>query len=321
MSKFSQVPGNMYDPNFRSTSKEAKLVELWIRTNEFRKTEGLFKFRLALVMEDMGLDREEIEEATKELERAGRPFIFDRENELVLDLDALRYNPIKQSDNRLRGAMKQLSDLPPTARPMMRELLKHARKHSPDLAVAMEELDLDDIELIETPSDVPSAPLQTPSEAPREFLVSPGGGEGVGGGDGIGGGEGGGDGDGVGRGTSWGAPPLVNPATATSVAAAFKEDLGFPVRAEESPPPHDSAAPFHASASRENHSPARQILIDSGLAGTKEDAGDTLTNGNPAPSAEESPPPATPLRPSTPPQTGDSSTKQLLDNIPRSERL
>jgi hypothetical protein len=156
----------MHDIGFARLSPPAKILEYYLRTCPQRATEGLFRFGFGAASDDLGMGRQEIEAAAVELERAGRPFVFDRANGIVLDTSALKLFPLrarsekwsegeepKTVNKRLKGAISKLRSLPET--PLLNHLYSVARDHSPDFAdwIFAEFQNVRD-------------PLQAPSEAP-----------------------------------------------------------------------------------------------------------------------------------------------------------
>ena len=173
MSAFHAVYTSMYDHNFAGMSTEAQVLEFYLRTCPQRSTEGLFRFNLGAAGEDLGFDRAELQCAQSELVECRRPFMFDDQAGIVLDLSALKDNPIgrkngewndKPRDKRITGAISKLKSLPPS--PLLRQLYVLAGRHSPEFADAMRE-DFPDIE--ESPLEehqAPSSPFMG-HQAPR----------------------------------------------------------------------------------------------------------------------------------------------------------
>jgi hypothetical protein len=167
----------MYDHGFASLSMRAQVLEFYLRTCPQRASEGLFRFNVGTIADDLGMERTDILEATEELSMPRRPFFFDLKAGVVLDLSALRDNPLgkqrsdewKGPDKRIIGAIRKMKSLPET--PLLKHLLVLADKHSPELAERMRE-EFPDIEeplpkSLEAPSS-PSMALQAPSREESE---------------------------------------------------------------------------------------------------------------------------------------------------------
>lgn len=176
---FNNVPTSMFDFTFSALGPDAQRIEWTFRTSPHRATEGLFRLPFGYIEEDIGMDRETARAAIEEVV-AKRPFRYDFDAAVVLDLHALRNNPIKhkrdpdtglievdkngrpKTDKRLPGAIARLRALPHT--PLLPSLYEIAAVDSPDFAEAMAE-HFHGIDL--------GAPLDAPSEAPSEPLASP----------------------------------------------------------------------------------------------------------------------------------------------------
>lgn len=181
MTAFFQVPTSMYGYDFARLSPDAQRLEWYLRTNPHRASEGLYRLPFGYIEEDIGMDRGTATQAMKELITA-RPFLYDFQVGVVLDVYALRDNPLKNGvdkvtgeirpDNRLKGAISKLKALPPTV--LLHKLLTIADNDSPDLAQEMR-LALPNIE--ETRSL--QAPSKEHTEAPRQAPIrgEPTGGE------------------------------------------------------------------------------------------------------------------------------------------------
>ena len=180
MSAFHQVPSSMYDLTFSRLPRSAQTLELYIRSCPHRSTEGLFRLRLGAVEDDLGMDRAEATAALEVLKEHGRPFQFDIDAGVVLDLSALpttkvgarkKKDPetwtLDDRDRRVKGAIGRLRALPPT--PLLKQLLVVADASGcVDLAEAMREefADLPDPDTDEYLSAVLDAPFDAPSPAP-----------------------------------------------------------------------------------------------------------------------------------------------------------
>lgn len=154
------VHGNVWDHTFRPLSTDAKLVQLYVWSSPLRLSEGLFTLPLGYVALDTGLDAGRVAAALAECEDAGL-LRYDADVELVLDVSALRVNPLRNGDRgpdkRIAPAVRKLRALP--ASPLKKEFLRLAERHSPDLARA----------LTEDPSKGPAEdPMEGPAEGPME---------------------------------------------------------------------------------------------------------------------------------------------------------
>lgn len=186
---YHNVPVALYDNSFATMSPEAQLVELYIRTCRHRATEGLFRLPPGYVEEDLGMERALVEAAIAEVIEH-REFLYDWAAGVVLDKQALRFNPLgrrgdpdtwdrsRAPDKRLASAIRKLQELPPT--PLLKHLLVLADRYSRELADLMRETfdfpeaDTDAYNAIES-SEAPyrqgRSPLPSPlsiSRKPRE---------------------------------------------------------------------------------------------------------------------------------------------------------
>lgn len=176
MTAFSLVPTSMYDHTFARLSRLAQVVELYLRSCPQRSSEGLFRFGLGTAEDDLGIDRADLRGAFRELCEARRPFMYDADAAVVLDMSALQHTRLGRRrvddwsgkpDNRIEHAIRKLNSLPPT--PLLKHLLVVADEHSPEFADAMRAAFPHIEEPLQAPTEGPShAPSQEPSQAARE---------------------------------------------------------------------------------------------------------------------------------------------------------
>lgn len=165
-----QVLTALWGRRFRPVSPEAKLVHLYCLTCPHRRSEGLYELAPAHVAVDVGLTVDRVEEALQELHDAGL-LLVDPDNDLVLDPDALRVNPLRNGvntkgpveDKRIKPAVAHFELLP--ASPLRARFVEIAEEWSPDLAAAIRRRLGDSFlpDPWEAPSDAPSP---GPSDAP-----------------------------------------------------------------------------------------------------------------------------------------------------------
>ena len=148
------VPGVVWNRAFRELSRDARDVAFYLWTSPTRKSEGLSPFKVHYAAADLGLDTEQVVTALGELERSGF-FLWDDEHEAVLDLHALRCNPLRGEDKRIPGAVTVYEQF--TGSPLLEEMLKLADTHAPDLAKKMRE----DIPSLGPGRDVRALPSET----------------------------------------------------------------------------------------------------------------------------------------------------------------
>jgi hypothetical protein len=143
--KFHPVSPAVWDRSMRALSADAKLVRMYLLTCANRLSEGLFQIPVGIVAHDTGLPEEYVMLALEELAAAGL-VMYDPDAEVVLDLTALRFVPLRNGrdkdgnpkpDARIAGAVRMLQGVPST--PLKRELFRMADEHSPDLASAISE--------------------------------------------------------------------------------------------------------------------------------------------------------------------------------------
>lgn len=180
MTAFNLVPTSMYDHGFAQMSRDAQTLELYIRSCPQRTSEGLFRFGLGTVSDDLGMERRQILAALEELQSHSRPFMYDADASVLLDLSTLPMSRVGvrkkadadwsgKPDKRILGAISKLRALPPT--PLLRQLLLLADAHDCiDLADAMREEfpelpQVDTDEYLELQNQAPS---QGPSQAPSQ---------------------------------------------------------------------------------------------------------------------------------------------------------
>lgn len=184
MTAYHSVPVAMYDRDFSKLSRNAQVLELYLRTCPQRSTEGLFRFGVGAAEDDLGIPRAELLAAMDEISHPRRPFMFDRTASVVLDMTALQVARTgvpkklgaKSEDTRLPGALSKLRALPET--PLMKQLYVLAGKAGCDVLAEhmraefdLPEPDTDAFANIPSraPSDAPSdAPSRAPSRAPSD---------------------------------------------------------------------------------------------------------------------------------------------------------
>jgi hypothetical protein len=180
MTAFHPLYVSMYDHSFATLSAEAQVLEFYLRSAPNKSSEGLSRFSIGATEDDLGMPRTNVLKARQELEEARRPFWFDDAAGVVLDLTALRDNPLGRRrdaweleprgprDKRIIGAISKLKSLPPTR--LLRQLYVLAGKHSPEFAEAMREEFPD----LEAPSqeEAPSSPFKPHEGARREETSS-----------------------------------------------------------------------------------------------------------------------------------------------------
>jgi hypothetical protein len=138
------IPSAVWDRSFRELSDHAKLVAFYIWTSPTRNSEGLSTFRLHYAATDLGMDEGHVRGALHELNQTGY-VLWDVEYEAVLDVHALKWNPLRNGrdrnsgeirpDKRIIGALRQLEDFRDSS--LLPELLHVADLYSPDFADAI----------------------------------------------------------------------------------------------------------------------------------------------------------------------------------------
>lgn len=162
------VPRSMHDATFAQLDPNTQRLEYYARMCPGRASEGLFRFPFGYLFADIGMPIEEAKAAMDELTER-RPFRFDWDNEILLDCEALKHNPIRhkrddftkeieinektgepKKDRRTKGAIGRLKALPET--PLLAHLLDVALDHSPDFAQDIREA----FPHLQAPSQAPS---------------------------------------------------------------------------------------------------------------------------------------------------------------------
>lgn len=130
------VNPQMYDGKFATLSRNAQLLELYFRTCRHRNSEGLYWIPLGYIEVDLGMSEEEAARALLELEEHGRRFHYDWEKSIILDLTALRDNPLGRNDKRIPGAISRLKQIDPGTE-LLKQLWIIASQHSASFAEAL----------------------------------------------------------------------------------------------------------------------------------------------------------------------------------------
>lgn len=109
---FRVSPKFWTDPEVEKWDDQAKLLALYLLTCPQRTTEGLFPFRKAYALADLGWDSERFREAFEEL-LANRFIEYDDDARVILIVNALRYQA-PENENQAKNAVKRLLNLPAT---------------------------------------------------------------------------------------------------------------------------------------------------------------------------------------------------------------
>ena len=102
---------------FQGLSDDGRLLELYVKSCPHRNRLGCFRLDPHYVVADLGWEVERVKITLNELVSASR-IMWDAEARVVLDLDALRVDPL-QNGNVVKGAIRELDSVPDT------ELIKH----------------------------------------------------------------------------------------------------------------------------------------------------------------------------------------------------
>ena len=132
--RFHTVSPSVWGRELRAASRDAQVVALYVLTCKHRVTEGLYELPVGQVAFDTGMSEAEVLVALEELSRV-ELVDYDQEHELVLDRRALRDNPLRGEDKRLRGAVRRVEPIADSR--LKVELYRLALAHSPDFALAL----------------------------------------------------------------------------------------------------------------------------------------------------------------------------------------
>lgn len=132
---YSQVSPKIWDDRIRRCSPTAGRIRAYIATCPAKTSEGFFQLPLGYAATDTALPLHDVNSALEELHAAGIVG-WDPVREIVLDYLALESLGLsKESDNRIKGAIKQLRGLGST--PLWEDFLRHAQNVAPSLFEAV----------------------------------------------------------------------------------------------------------------------------------------------------------------------------------------
>ena len=97
---------------FQGLSDDGRLLELYVKSCPHRNRLGCFRLDPHYVVADVGWEVERVKITLNELVSASR-IMWDAEARVVLDLDALRVDPL-QNGNVVKGAIRELDSVPDT---------------------------------------------------------------------------------------------------------------------------------------------------------------------------------------------------------------
>ena len=97
---------------FQSLSDDGHLLELYVKSCPHRNRLGCFRLDPHYVVADLGWEVERVKITLNELVSASR-VRWDAEARVVLDLDALKVDPL-QNGNVVKGAIRELDSVPDT---------------------------------------------------------------------------------------------------------------------------------------------------------------------------------------------------------------
>ena len=143
----------------RDWSDDARLLALYLLTNEHRIAEGLYRLPIDFILGDLRWTPERLAEPFAQLLRDGFAK-YDESASVVFIVNALKYQS-PANDNCRKSAAKKLRELPET--PLFRDLLASAKRYSEPFAERLPEL------LPERFGErlgEPPAPTQAPTQAP-----------------------------------------------------------------------------------------------------------------------------------------------------------
>jgi hypothetical protein len=167
-SRYSKVFVKIWhSKDFRTLSKEGKMLFLYLLTSPHRNMGGFYYLPLPYLCFDVGLDEERVSKALEELTDKDMT-IYDYNTQVVLIKKWFCYNPI-ENENQAKGLNKQLAEVPKNR--LFEPFINCVKKHCKYIETILKGFDI---------------PSENPSERVSKPYTKPGTGTGTGSGTGSG---------------------------------------------------------------------------------------------------------------------------------------
>jgi hypothetical protein len=124
---YNKIQDNFWiDEKVRSWNFKTRMIALYLLSNQHSFSEGLYRLPLSYIAEDMELEKEEILKTIEKLS-SDRFIKYDRDNSIILIINALKYQPL-QNINHCKAALNKLKQLP--ASPLFNDFITQAKKYN-----------------------------------------------------------------------------------------------------------------------------------------------------------------------------------------------